>query len=199
MRCAPSPVAQVRRLGLSPATEEELRRQRPDANGLLVIDQVLPDGPAQHKLEVRGEGCEVRGAGCGSWRRWIKERISRIILRDPDPPRDHPAHPAHSFHSPNERAPNTHSRTHGIIAHCRSVTSCCRSMGSRPTASSRSSTPSTPPQSSPSLPPPLAVAPDLVGLPSSTRTRLSRRRRPLRVMARAQFASSSNEAVSAWR
>ena len=178
--------AQVRRLGLSPATEEELRRQRPDANGLLVIDQVLPGGPAQHKLEVRGARCGVRLVATLDHGTDLADHPEILIHH---PPRDHPAH---SFHSPNERAPNTHSRTHGIIAHRRSVTSCCRLTGSRPTVSSRSSTPSTPPQSLPSLPSPLAVAP--VGP-----RRLSRRRRPLRVMARAQFASSSNEAVSAWR
>ena len=180
--------AQVRRLGLSPATEEELRRQRPDANGLLVIDQVLPGGPAQHKLEVRGARCGVRLVATVDHGTDLADPEGG----DPDPPSTtRPPSPLIPL-TKRTRTEHAFPKTHGIIAHRRSVTSCCRSTGSRPTVSSRSSTPSTPPQSLPSLPSPLAVAP--VGP-----RRLSRRRRPLRVMARAQFASSSNEAVSAWR
>ena len=43
---------EVRRLGLSAETEERMRRERAASNGLLVIDQVLPGGPADKKLEV---------------------------------------------------------------------------------------------------------------------------------------------------
>ena len=42
---------ELERLGLSANTEAELRKQHPEATGLLVVDQVLPDGPADGRLQ----------------------------------------------------------------------------------------------------------------------------------------------------
>ncbi|HSN17569.1 MAG TPA: trypsin-like peptidase domain-containing protein [Gammaproteobacteria bacterium] len=42
---------ELERLGLPAATEAELRKQQPDATGLLVVDQVLPNGPADVWLQ----------------------------------------------------------------------------------------------------------------------------------------------------
>ena len=42
---------ELERLGLPSATEADLRKQYPDASGLLVVDQVLPDGPADLWLQ----------------------------------------------------------------------------------------------------------------------------------------------------
>ncbi|MDH3400234.1 MAG: trypsin-like peptidase domain-containing protein [Chromatiales bacterium] len=45
------PYDELRRLGLQAATEELLRRERPDQVGMLVVDQVTPEGPAEGQLE----------------------------------------------------------------------------------------------------------------------------------------------------
>lgn len=42
---------ELERLGLPAATEADLRKQYPDGTGLLVVDQVLPDGPADIWLQ----------------------------------------------------------------------------------------------------------------------------------------------------
>ena len=42
---------ELERLGLPASTEADLRKQQPDATGLLVVDQVLPDGPADLWLQ----------------------------------------------------------------------------------------------------------------------------------------------------
>ena len=42
---------ELERLGLPAATEADLRKQQPDATGLLVVDQVMPDGPADLWLQ----------------------------------------------------------------------------------------------------------------------------------------------------
>ncbi|HEY1991499.1 MAG TPA: trypsin-like peptidase domain-containing protein [Gammaproteobacteria bacterium] len=42
---------ELERLGLPASTEAELRKQQPEATGLLVVDQVLPDGPADLWLQ----------------------------------------------------------------------------------------------------------------------------------------------------
>lgn len=42
---------ELERLGLPPQAEAELRKQYPDATGLLVVDQVLSDGPADLLLQ----------------------------------------------------------------------------------------------------------------------------------------------------
>lgn len=42
---------ELERLGLPPDTEASLRKDYPDATGLLVVDQVLPDGPADLWLQ----------------------------------------------------------------------------------------------------------------------------------------------------
>ena len=45
------PYDELNRLGLQSATEEQLRRERPDQVGMLVVDQVTPEGPAEGELE----------------------------------------------------------------------------------------------------------------------------------------------------
>ncbi len=45
------PYDELRRLGLQAATEELLRKERPDQVGMLVVDQVTPEGPAEGQLE----------------------------------------------------------------------------------------------------------------------------------------------------
>jgi S1-C subfamily serine protease len=42
---------ELERLGLPASTEADLRKQYPDGSGLLVVDQVLPDGPADLWLQ----------------------------------------------------------------------------------------------------------------------------------------------------
>lgn len=42
---------ELERLGLPASMEAELRKQQPDATGLLVVDQVMPDGPADLWLQ----------------------------------------------------------------------------------------------------------------------------------------------------
>lgn len=42
---------EIRRLGLSRSEEERIRRLRPEARGLLVVEEVLPEGPASGILE----------------------------------------------------------------------------------------------------------------------------------------------------
>lgn len=45
------PYDELDRLGLQAVTEEQLRRERPDQVGMLVVDQVTPEGPAEGELE----------------------------------------------------------------------------------------------------------------------------------------------------
>lgn len=46
------PYDELHRLGLRPETEAEMRKAFPTGTGLLVVDQVVPGGPAQRDLEV---------------------------------------------------------------------------------------------------------------------------------------------------
>ncbi len=47
-----TPFDELHRLGLTEATEAEVRRLRADVNGMLVVREVLPDGPAAGRLRV---------------------------------------------------------------------------------------------------------------------------------------------------
>jgi S1-C subfamily serine protease len=60
------PYDEVRRLGLRPDTEAEVRRAYPAATGMLVVSRVIPDGPAHSALQpgdvlVRVAGAPVTG------------------------------------------------------------------------------------------------------------------------------------------
>lgn len=46
-----SPYDQVHRLGLQSSTESFVRSERPSETGMLVIDQVIPEGPSHNILE----------------------------------------------------------------------------------------------------------------------------------------------------
>ncbi|MBW2371670.1 MAG: trypsin-like peptidase domain-containing protein [Deltaproteobacteria bacterium] len=56
------PYDEVRRLGLRPDTEGEVRRAHPGAIGMLVVGQVIPDGPADGALEPGDVLVRVAGA-----------------------------------------------------------------------------------------------------------------------------------------
>ncbi|KAJ3026655.1 UNVERIFIED_CONTAM: serine protease [Siphonaria sp. JEL0065] len=47
-----SPYDEVKRLGLIPETEAEVRKEFPDGTGMLVVSQVLPKGPADGIIET---------------------------------------------------------------------------------------------------------------------------------------------------
>ncbi|MEQ1503697.1 MAG: trypsin-like peptidase domain-containing protein, partial [Myxococcota bacterium] len=57
-----TPYDELRRLGLSDATERAARAVRPTGTGLLVIREVLPDGPADGALRVGDVVVSVDGA-----------------------------------------------------------------------------------------------------------------------------------------
>lgn len=51
-RAEHTPFDELHRLGLTEATEAEVRKLKVDVNGMLVIREVLPDGPAAGKLRI---------------------------------------------------------------------------------------------------------------------------------------------------
>ena len=53
---------EARRLGVSGELEAELRASRPDATGLLVVSEVVPDGPADGRLQPGDVLLSVNGA-----------------------------------------------------------------------------------------------------------------------------------------
>ncbi|HEV7166101.1 MAG TPA: trypsin-like peptidase domain-containing protein [Gammaproteobacteria bacterium] len=58
---------ELERLGLSADTEAQLRKQHPDATGLLVVDQVIPGGPADNLLQPGDVLLSVDGAGISTF------------------------------------------------------------------------------------------------------------------------------------
>uniref|UniRef100_A0A0G4HJJ2 PDZ-like domain-containing protein n=1 Tax=Chromera velia CCMP2878 TaxID=1169474 RepID=A0A0G4HJJ2_9ALVE len=69
---------EVHRRGLSDETEKELRQAEPDASGLLVIDQILPEGPADGVLEEGDMVLRVGAELCLSFRP-LEENLDRAI------------------------------------------------------------------------------------------------------------------------
>lgn len=57
-----TPFDELHRLGLTEATEAEVRRLRPDATGMLVIREILPSGPAADRLKIGDVLVSVAGA-----------------------------------------------------------------------------------------------------------------------------------------
>jgi S1-C subfamily serine protease len=55
------PYDELRRLGLRPETEARVREGFPDATGMLIVDELVPGGPAHGKLEVGDVVVEVGG------------------------------------------------------------------------------------------------------------------------------------------
>ncbi|MCK6502612.1 trypsin-like peptidase domain-containing protein [Myxococcota bacterium] len=55
------PYDELRRLGLSSETEARLRRAQPKGTGMLVVEGVVPGGPAQERLELGDVLLEVEG------------------------------------------------------------------------------------------------------------------------------------------
>lgn len=55
------PFDELRRLGLSAATEERLREELPRGTGMLVVEGIVPGGPAQERLELGDILLEVDG------------------------------------------------------------------------------------------------------------------------------------------
>ena len=55
------PYAELRRLGLTRATESRVRAQFPDRNGMLVVEQVIPDTPAAAQLQPGDILVEING------------------------------------------------------------------------------------------------------------------------------------------
>jgi S1-C subfamily serine protease len=76
------PYDELRRLGLRGGVEAEVRRSFPDATGMLVVDEVLPGGPADGKLEVGDILLRVEGASLTSFtplEALLDDRIGRQI------------------------------------------------------------------------------------------------------------------------
>ena len=69
------PFDELGRLGLREATEAEVRKTFADGTGMLVVDQVVPGGPADKKLEPGDIVVRVNGALVGTFLAW--EEIGR--------------------------------------------------------------------------------------------------------------------------
>ena len=64
------PFDELGRLGLREATEAEVRKTFADGTGMLVVDQVVPGGPADKKLEPGDIVVRVNGALVGTFLAW---------------------------------------------------------------------------------------------------------------------------------
>jgi len=76
------PYDELRRLGLRGPVEAEVRRSFPDATGMLVVDEVLPGGPAAGRLEVGDILLRVEGVPLTSFtplEELIDDHIDRPI------------------------------------------------------------------------------------------------------------------------
>ncbi|MDP2313961.1 MAG: trypsin-like peptidase domain-containing protein [Pseudomonadota bacterium] len=76
------PFDEVRRLGLTDATEAAVRAANPDGTGMLVVDQVIPGGPAFGKLEPGDIVVRVEGALTTAfipWEELVDNRVGGTI------------------------------------------------------------------------------------------------------------------------
>ena len=76
------PYDELRRFGLRGHVEAEVRRSFPDATGMLVVDEVIPGGPADGKLEVGDILLGVEGVSLTSFtplEALLDDRIGRQI------------------------------------------------------------------------------------------------------------------------
>ncbi len=79
------PFDEVRRLGLTDATESAVRTAFPDGTGMLVVDQVIPGGPAFGKLEPGDVIVRVDGALTTAfipWEEVVDNRVGGTVTVD---------------------------------------------------------------------------------------------------------------------
>ncbi len=79
------PYDEVRRLGLRTETEAAARRSRPDALGMLVVGEVVPEGPAEGKLQPGDVLVRIEGELVSSFRPLadaLDDRVGREITLD---------------------------------------------------------------------------------------------------------------------
>ena len=65
--CVHQPFDEASRLGLPADTEAELRARQPSLRGVLVLSELLPEGPAAAALEVGDILLKVGGEWCTSF------------------------------------------------------------------------------------------------------------------------------------